>query len=275
MKLSRIVGIAMLVATMPAAPAAALVEMYLKDGQGDPKQVQIAPGESFTVQLGIGLLEDVVGISCWLTISDNGSGKFWLTDRVVDPACPYSDLNTSNRDLLAAENALLDPYNERCLGGIAESFPNNPPLGIYPIAMITIASSPDVPPGVYTLSTIGQSGSRFVGDPSKADVEEVEIAGSSYTVVVVADGGGGVDPDEGEPGDGGSGDGGTGDDSVDDQTDNPQDDSSVDDDRSGGGSNEEGKHNRVPIGCGAGVGGVAGMVALLCLGLIRPTFRRG
>lgn len=274
MKLNRTAAFLMWVVAMLAGPAAGQVEMYLTDETGDLYKVYIAPGGSFTVQLGIGVMEDLVALNCWLSISDNGSGKFWLADRVVAPACPYTDLNTSNRELLEPANALLDPYHERCLGGLVTNFPDSPPFGLYPMAAITIASSPDVPPGTYTLFTIGQSGARLVGEVGDALVEEVEIKGCSYTVVVTADGGGDVVPGDGEPGDGEPGDGEPGDGATADPSGNPPDDSTGGDGPPQGGSGEGDAPNRASVGCGAGIGAGAGLAALLCLGLIRPMLRR-
>lgn len=299
MKLNRLLVLSALGLGMLPAAAAAQMELYLNDYSGDPSQVEIAPGASFQVQVGLGMMEQSLGLSFWLNISDNGSGLFWLADRVVDPACPFADLITDNAGLLVPADALLDPYHERDLGGLSSFWPDSPPLGIYPMALITIGSSASTPPGTYTLIFVGAEGVSMA-------LEGMPITGSTYTIIVTdgtSDGGDGPgtggDPgtggntggpvgDPGSTGDPGDTSGGNGDTTMDGNndgsstggdgtTENPtsQADGTPDTMETSDNPPTEVKSALAPrlAECGAGTG-MAAVGALLCLGLMRPLVRR-
>jgi hypothetical protein len=192
--------------------ADALMEMYLSDPTGDAHQIEIVPGGSFQVEVGLATTQSTFGVSYWLNISENGSGLFSITDRVIPPDCPFPDLITGNNTLLQADVALLDPNDDRDLGALTVSATVPQYAGLFVMAYVTITASPDVPLGTYTLSFAGAAGAG-------ASYEDVPVTGHDYTIVVTdgsstdtggGDTGGDNSGDTGNTGTGTGGDSGTG-----------------------------------------------------------------
>lgn len=248
------------------------VSIYLADRAGSPKSVEISAGETFQVDVGLGSLESLLGLSYWVKVSDNGSGKFILKARDVSVGCPFTDLMTENAELLLATDAILDPFHERDLGGFVPGMDVPVPAGVYPLAVLTFSASPDLLPGTYVLSF-----QRAIA--VNAAFDTLTITPDTYTVTVT-DGsrnGGAVGDDGSSEGTGenlGSGDDAGG--SIDGDANGNND--------SGGADNNGGTADDPPAemesdaetgkgkvaGCGAGVGTATILGAMLYLWLMRP-----
>jgi hypothetical protein len=255
-------------------PATATMELFLFDSTGPIDQVQIAPGESLQIGVGFATNEPTFGLNYILNISEKGSGKFGITDRVIPPGCPFSDLITENLDLLAEGEALLDPTNNRDLGAVTESATVPQPAGLNTLATITIHSAADVAPGTYTLTAMA------AGVTEAITMEDV--VAHNYTIVVAdgSDGGGGTNGNDGTSTDGGTDSGGTDgttDAGTGDQTDDGTgtgNDTGLSDTQAGGGDTEALPIVATVSRCGSGVGATAMMATMLAMLLVRPTGRR-
>ncbi|GMV97859.1 MAG: hypothetical protein HRF43_03710 [Phycisphaerae bacterium] len=173
--------IAALMAAVSAGQTAGEVALYLTDGNGDPTRVEIAPGAAFDVHVGLGTASGLIALSFQLTVSDNGSGRFSIIQRVVSPQTPLPDLISDDAAVIESQAGLLDPTSDRDLGGLLEDLTVEPPPGVYPLAVLTIRTSPDIAPGTYSLSPVPASGTSWL-------LEDLPVTVHDYTIIVVPPG---------------------------------------------------------------------------------------
>lgn len=257
------------------SPASAEVALFMTDGSGDATSVEIGPGGTFQVSVGLGAIEGLLGLTYVLSISDNGSGKFWIAQRSVDDANPFPDLTATDQLVVETAAALLDPSSDRDLGGLVEDLDVTPIPGIYTLAVFTIASATDVPPGSYTLKFGGSPTTPGAAAGANSAFEDIDIPGNTYTIVVSASGPtNGSDPDPDDDTDGGSNAGNDDDtDTTDPDTPTDNDSDSGSDDGSSNGNNsgdqgDDAGSEATPNLCG-GSSTAAIVTAMLGLALMR------
>lgn len=122
----------------------------LTDTTGDPASITVLPGDSFDVKatLTLDTGEDAAGIGFNLNASQ--SSIFTITARSVDAANPFTDLTTTNAQMLANSPG-LNPANGTDLGGTTPDGLNRSP-GTYALYTFTLATSATAPQGTYQIT---------------------------------------------------------------------------------------------------------------------------
>lgn len=110
---------------------------------------------TFDVYLTITGAEQVAGYDYFLQALGGGYvDGFSILSRVTDPA-DFPDANNSDAAVATSPASLLDPSNDLSLGAsVADPFQPLIGAGTYLLATVTIASTPGLAPGSYTLSAL-------------------------------------------------------------------------------------------------------------------------
>jgi MYXO-CTERM domain-containing protein len=181
-----------------ATPASGLVRLELADNDATPTSTTVLPGASFTVTarlVSTQASEQITGADYYLSVSGAAAGKFRITGRATTGSS-FPDLikgnngdNGSNPGVLDAAFAVLNPRNALDLGGsVANVNAPNPGNSSYLLAFYTISVPVNTPNGTYTLSTLSEPGTGWVGAAPLFN-EQAFAQHGQFSVTVQAAGG--------------------------------------------------------------------------------------
>ena len=180
-----------------ATPASALVRLELVDNDATPASTTVLPGASFTVTarlVSTQASEQITGADYYLSVSGAGAGKFRITGRDTTGSA-FSDLikanngdNGANPGVLDAAFSVLNPRNALDLGAsVTNVGAPNPGNSTHLLAFYTISVPSNTPTGTYTLSTLSEPGTGWVGAAPLFNEAAFSQHGS-FTVTVQASG---------------------------------------------------------------------------------------
>ncbi len=145
-------GLFSAIAVVALASTSSAAIISLTDTTGDPASVVALPGTSFQIQAAVTLDtgQDALGIG--FNLESSQSGIFTITGRSLDAGNPFTDLTSTDTQVLTNSPG-LDPMNGVDLGGITPDLKTRPP-GTYSLYTFTIAVSPTAPLGDYQISAV-------------------------------------------------------------------------------------------------------------------------
>lgn len=155
---------------MAAINARATVSLSLSDGDVTPSAVIVFPGSTFTVTASIiSTSEQVTGVDYYLQASGAAAGKLRITSRNTgsslfsDVIKPNTGDNGANPGITDSNFNLLDPRNALDLGASIANVAVPLNAGTYVLGTYTISVPSNTPAGTYTLSTMSDPGTGWVG----------------------------------------------------------------------------------------------------------------
>ncbi len=159
----------------------------LTDNDGTADAVELAAGDSFTVEVHLEAGGPLVGFTYMLSISEQGSGLLTINEAPIPEGIVFEDPITLSEDFVGM---VLDPSTDRDLGLLNDEVDVNEPADSYHVRTVTLTTDASLAAGDYTLAATGTVITIY--DPGSLFIEE-EADAIPYTITVTAeegDGGG-------------------------------------------------------------------------------------
>jgi hypothetical protein len=170
------------VSALPAALFAA-VDLVWVDNDGTNAGWLGAKGATFQLTLNMSSSEATTGLDYYL-VSNNGSGFFTITARDFTTS-PFSDVYFTNTEVATAPKNALNPQTDLDLGGIVNNVNTANVPGTYLVAKYTFVVSGATPLGTYTIQTVSNPDSGWIGASPNFN-ESAFNHHASYSITVAA-----------------------------------------------------------------------------------------